>query len=62
MTAQDDLELLQRAFKSLNRAEGYFAAASYKEATSPPFKNGRAFLEWVEIREVLADLQKRLRK
>lgn len=51
-------ELLKRAEELLARAEGYFAAAAYTEMHSPPFERGRKWQELVDIRNLLADLEK----
>ncbi len=50
-------ELLARAFKVLQRAEGFFAAAAFREITEPPFTRGRAAVELEEIRVLLGDFQ-----
>ena len=49
--------MMYRSFKILERAEGYFAAAAYRELHEPPFEKGKAWEELVEIRSVLADLE-----
>jgi hypothetical protein len=44
--------------KALERAEGYVAAAAFKEASEPPYEPGRACKDLVEVREALAALTK----
>jgi hypothetical protein len=51
-------DLTHRSFKMLERAEGYFAAAAYKEQHEPPYKQGKAYQEFVGIRDLLADLER----
>jgi hypothetical protein len=51
-------EELKRAEDMLARAEGFFAAAAYTEQHSPPFKQGRAWQELVDVRDLLADLHR----
>ena len=48
----------KRIFRILERAEGFFAAAAWREISEPPFQRGRAWNELAEIREILAELQK----
>lgn len=50
---------LKPIFDALQRAEGYVAAA-YQEATSPPYKAGRAHENIAKVRDVLAILQKHI--
>jgi hypothetical protein len=54
-------DLAQRSFKMLGCAEGYFAAAAYKEQHEPPYKKGKAYQEFVAIRDLLADLERVVR-
>lgn len=54
------VKALERAFKSLNLAEGPQAAKAYTEQSSPPYKKDKEFTIWVEMREGLAEAQNTL--
>lgn len=51
-------DLMQRAFKMLERTEGYFAMAAYRELHRPPYERGKSCDELDAIRDLLAEMQK----
>ena len=55
-------DLLKRAFEALEIAEGYVAAAAYRESTSPPYEAGKARRDIATVREALAELQRTIKK
>ena len=55
-----DNDLLKRAFKMLQRYEGYLAGAAFRELHEPPFEQGPALKRLTEIRELLAEMQRKL--
>ncbi len=55
-------ELLERSFKMLEKVEGHFAAAAYRESSEPPYEPGAAYDDLRRIRYLLADIQNELKK
>lgn len=56
-----DRDLMTRAFKALECAEGYVSAAAWLETANPPHEHGKACRDIATVRDVLADLQRTLR-